>query len=65
MWTQKNIVFGMGWTWIAGSKWDFSEAEQPQTLKNLMPRLSLGDNDDSKFSVEPFRMDDLKILFPG
>ena len=23
----KNIVFGMGWTWVAGSTWDFSDAK--------------------------------------
>ena len=23
----KNIVCGMGWTWVAGSPWDFSEAQ--------------------------------------
>ena len=27
MWTQKDIVFDMGWTWVAGSKWDFSEGK--------------------------------------
>ena len=27
MWTQKNIVFGMEWTWVAGSTWDFSQAK--------------------------------------
>ena len=24
-WTQRNIVFGMGWTWVARSTQDFSE----------------------------------------
>ena len=23
----KNVVFEMGWTWVAGSTWDFSEAK--------------------------------------
>ena len=27
MWIQKNIVFGMEWTWVTSSLWDFSEAK--------------------------------------
>ena len=27
MWTPKYIVFGMGTTWFAGSKWVFSDAQ--------------------------------------
>ena len=26
-WTPKNIVFGMEWTWVGGSTWDFCDAK--------------------------------------
>ena len=31
MWIQKNIVSGMGWTWVAGSTWDFPKVNMTAT----------------------------------
>ena len=28
MWIPKNIVFEMGWSWVAGSTWNLSEAKK-------------------------------------
>ena len=68
MWTQRNIVFEMGWTWLARS-WNFSKPKETTATnpENLMPDLPLAVHKKIifNFSVEPFQKLDPKVLFPG
>ena len=56
----------MGWTWIAGSTWGFSDANYDSyKLKQLNATLFVKypRNIIAKFSVESFWMDDSNYLF--
>ena len=62
----KMIVRGMGWTWVAGFTWDFSEAtsNSRKTGKfNDRFIVSYPKNSVLTFSVEPFWRDEQKIVF--
>ena len=56
----KNFLFGMGWTWVAGSTLNFSDAKhnsQKPRNSNATFFLRYPKNIILKFSVKPFWMD--------
>ena len=58
----------MGWTLVSWSTWDFSETKDNSHKSSTFDAtFSVGypKNIISKFSVEPFWMEDSKLLFPG
>ena len=75
--SQKDIVFGMGWAWVAGSlgRWVAGSLRGISRTLNITTTnperfhttffVGYPEKMISKFSVEPFQKQEPEVLFPG
>ena len=53
---RKNMVFEMGWTWVVGSTWDFSEAKHKSLKLSTKNKATLQDKSPGRYHVTWFKV---------